>query len=108
MKPKDAKASNFIEFYKNRASLVVPDAVKGEVLGIPHLPKAGRYPGFPVRSSGKDRVCAFLQGKAHEVQGTRETSQEIGDMGHPSFVRGQEKGLHRRVADKKMPSWLNP
>jgi hypothetical protein len=97
------------------------------MMGIPHLPKPGRYPDFlyaavertacapffeerrikfreptklhrksgtprfPVRSCGKDRVCAFLQGKAHEVQGTHETTQEIADMGHPSFVRGRER-----------------
>jgi hypothetical protein len=57
---------------------------------MPHLPKPGRYPEFPVRSSGKDRVCAFLQGKAHEVQGTHETQQEIGDMGHPAIGAGIE------------------
>jgi hypothetical protein len=28
--------------------------------------------------------------KAHEDQGTHETPQEIGDMGHPAFVEGQE------------------
>jgi|SRR5450631_2239103 hypothetical protein len=30
--------------------------------------------------------CAFLQGKAHEARGTYETSQEIGDVGHPIYV----------------------
>jgi hypothetical protein len=35
-------------------------------------------------------VCAFLKGKAHEVQGTHETPQEIGDVGHPAVVAGIE------------------
>ena len=35
-------------------------------------------------------MCAFLKEKAHEVQGTHETSQEIGDVGHPAFVAGME------------------
>jgi hypothetical protein len=70
---------------------MAPGTFRIEFLGIPHLPKPGRYPEFPVRSSGKDRVCAVLHGKSHEVQGIHETPQEIGDMGHPSFVRGREK-----------------
>jgi hypothetical protein len=37
-----------------------------------------RLPRFPVRSSGQDHVCAFLLRKAHEVQETHETPQEIG------------------------------
>jgi hypothetical protein len=47
-------------------------------------------------------VCAFLQGKAHEVQGTHETQQEIGDMGHPAIIAGIEfkSGFHEGpVAD---------
>ena len=67
--------------------------VRGEVLGIPHLPKPGRYPEFPARTSGEEGVCAFLQGKAHEVLETHETPQEIGDMGHPSFVKGKERTI---------------
>jgi hypothetical protein len=50
--------------------------------------KRARCPEFPVRSSGQDSVCAFLKGKAHEVQGTHETAQEIGDVGHPAVVAG--------------------
>jgi hypothetical protein len=30
-------------------------------------------------------VCAFLKGKAQEVQGTHETTQEIGGVGHPAI-----------------------
>jgi hypothetical protein len=53
-----------------------------------HISKA-RCPEFPVRSSGQESVCAFHQGKAHEVQGTHETSQEIGDVGHPCSWWGE-------------------
>jgi hypothetical protein len=35
-------------------------------------------------------VCAFLKGKAHQVQGTHETPQEIGGMGHPAIGAGIE------------------
>ena len=35
-------------------------------------------------------MCAFLKGKAHEVQGTHETPQEIGGVGHPAIVAGME------------------
>jgi hypothetical protein len=45
-----------------------------------------RPPEFPVRTAGQDRVCAFLHGKAHKVRGTHESSQEIGDLGHPSIL----------------------
>jgi hypothetical protein len=52
---------------------------------ISHKERA-RYPEFPVRYLGRDRVCAFPRRKAHEDWGTHETSQEIGDMGHPSVL----------------------
>jgi hypothetical protein len=35
-------------------------------------------------------VCASLQGEAHEVQGTHETPQEIGGVGHPAIGDGIE------------------
>jgi hypothetical protein len=47
-----------------------------------------RPPEFPVRSTGRDRVCAFLYGKAHRTRGAHQTSQEIGDLGHPSLYSG--------------------
>jgi hypothetical protein len=77
-------------------SQVAPVRIRVEVSsltndGNPTSAKTGQIPRFPVRSCGKDRVCAFLRGKAHEVQGTHETTQEIADMGHPSFVRGRER-----------------
>jgi hypothetical protein len=68
-----------------------------------HISKWGR-PEFPVRSSGKDRVCAFLKGKAHEVQGTHETTQEIGDVGHPCPGWGESfKGPTVRCGDLREP-----
>jgi hypothetical protein len=35
-------------------------------------------------------VCAFHQGKAHEVYQRHKPSQEIGAKGHPAFVAGEE------------------
>jgi hypothetical protein len=53
--------------------------------------KRADTPNFLYAALERDRVGAFLQGKAHEVHGTHETPQEIGDMAHPSFVRGKER-----------------
>src|ERR1700722_2489685 len=53
--------------------------------------KRARCPEFPARSSGQDRVCASLYGEAQDVQGTPETSQEIGDVGHPAIGYGIEQ-----------------
>jgi hypothetical protein len=61
--------------------------------------KRARCPEFPVRSSGQDRVCGSLKGEPHEVPGTHETTQEIGDVGHPALVAG--------VEDKSVPSTLH-
>jgi hypothetical protein len=53
-------------------------------------------------------VCAFLQGKAHEVQGTHETTQEIGEVGHPASAAGERQ---KQTFDGVMglrPVFLNP
>jgi hypothetical protein len=53
-------------FIQNRRSTAVndslPGTVRGEVLGIPHLPKSGRY-GHPSFVRGRDRAGSesFLQ-----------------------------------------------
>jgi hypothetical protein len=47
-------------------------------------------PEFPVRSFGQDRVCASLKGEAHEVPGSHEAPQEIGDVGHQVLGAGIE------------------
>ncbi len=56
-----------------------PSAPLGMTKGSVALPlkSVARIPGlksetpeFPVRSAGRDRVCAFLYGKAHRVRGT--------------------------------------
>jgi hypothetical protein len=75
--------------------------------------KTSEMPRFPVRSSGQDRVCAFLKGKAQEVQGTHETTQEIGGVGHPAMVMGIEPKsafvsaftCHRQASLLKSETW---
>jgi len=34
-------------------------------------------PGFPARNAGRGRMCAFEQGKAHEVCQSRQVPREI-------------------------------
>jgi hypothetical protein len=64
--------------------LMTPIELRVEYRGIPHLAKNERdAPNFLHAALDKSACAPFFQGKAHEVCGTHETSQEIGDVGHP-------------------------
>ncbi len=86
-------ASNHSKVHRPRARLTkvqfaVGEEFWGESGGLPYLAKNERdTPNFLYAALDRDRVCAFLRGKAHEVRGTHETTQEIGDMGHPRSSR---------------------
>jgi hypothetical protein len=63
-----------------------PTAKNMEVCGIPHLAKNERdTPNFLFVALDKAACAPFFKGKAHEVRGTHQASQEIGGMGHPVF-----------------------
>jgi hypothetical protein len=60
-----------------------------EVRGIPHLAKNERdAPNFLYAALDKAACAPFFYRKAHEVHVTHDTSQEIGDVGHPGSVTG--------------------
>jgi hypothetical protein len=64
----------------------------GEVCGIPDLAEKRMAP-ISCRQLWKGPRCAPLfNGKAHAVQRTHETPQEIGCVGHPLTVTGIEYG----------------
>jgi hypothetical protein len=69
---------------------------RGENCGIPHLAKNERdAPNFLSAALDRTACAPFFKGKAHEVQGTHETPQEIGDVGHPADGSGDDA---RRLA----------
>jgi hypothetical protein len=73
---------------------VIRGRLEGEGCGIPHLAKNERdAPNFLYAALERTACAPFIKGKAHEVQGTHETTQEIGDVGHPAVVAGIEPEL---------------
>jgi hypothetical protein len=69
------------EFYRilqkaEPSTFVAPGRVRGEVLGIPHLPKPGRYPEFPVRSSGERLVRQLELGASPVPKGRLRVAQD--------------------------------
>jgi hypothetical protein len=61
------------------------DRLEGKVCGIPHLAKNERdTPNFLQPAPDKPTCAPFFR-KAHGVCGIHETSQKIGDVGHPIF-----------------------
>jgi hypothetical protein len=75
------------ELLKNKSVLL--GEVRGESCGIPHLAKNERdAPNFLYAALDRTACAPFFKGKAHEVQGTHETPQEIGDVGHPAIGGG--------------------
>jgi hypothetical protein len=69
-----------------------------EVCGIPHLAKYERdAPNFLFAALDKATCAPFFKGKAHEVRGTHQASQEIGGMGHPGVQwKGWSSGFGGR------------
>src|SRR5580658_3981985 len=70
---------------------VRPERLEGKTRGIPHLAKNERdAPNFLYAALERTACAALFKGEPHEVQGTHETPQEIGGVGHPATVAGIE------------------
>jgi hypothetical protein len=62
--------------------------LEGKARRIPHLAKNERDAPHFLYAALDRTACAALFKEPHEVQGTHETTQEIGDVGHPAMGAG--------------------
>jgi hypothetical protein len=87
-------------YHADRAQVSIcphnPGEVRGESCGILHLAKNERdAPNFLYAALDRTACARFFKGKAHEVQESHKTTQEIGDVGRLAIGGGD--GSQKRV-----------